>query len=84
MQAALKSYRLDFKYNYARIINSWEELMGKTIACRTTRLFISKRKLYVEVNSAPLKNELILSKHKIIEIIEDNIGKDIIEDVVVM
>ena len=80
----LNVYRLQSKFDEARLIESWEQLMGKSIAARTTRLFIKDKKLFVQVNSAPLKNELNLSKSKIIEIFEEEIGKDIIQQVVLL
>lgn len=80
----LNAYRLQRKFDETRLIDSWERLMGKSIALRTTKLFIKDKKLYVQVSSAPLKNELSLSKPKIIKIFEQEIGKDIIQQVILM
>lgn len=80
----LNAYRLETKYDEARLIDSWERLMGRSIAIRTTKLFIKDKKLYVQVNSAPLKNELSLSKPKILEIFGKEIGKDIIQQVILL
>ncbi|MEM1136468.1 MAG: DUF721 domain-containing protein [Bacteroidota bacterium] len=82
IQSLFKSYRIDRKFNYATIINSWEDLMGKTIASRTGRIFIKEGKLFVEIFSAPLKNDMKFSKTKIIDIINNHIGEKIIRDVV--
>ena len=80
----LNVYRLQNKFDEARLIDSWDRLMGKSIALRTTKLFIKDKNLFVQVNSAPLKNELSLSKPKIIEIFEREIGKDIIRQVILL
>ena len=62
IQKLLKSYHIERKYNYALIINSWEQIMGKTIASRTTKMFAKNKILFVELRSAPLKNELYIAK----------------------
>ncbi|MDN5216283.1 DUF721 domain-containing protein [Fulvivirgaceae bacterium BMA12] len=80
----LNVYRLQGKFDETRLVDSWEQLMGKSIAARTNKLFIKDKKLFVQVNSAPLKNELKLSKPKIIEIFEKEIGKDIINEIVLL
>lgn len=77
-------YRLKGKYNEARLITSWEKLMGKTIANRTGKIFIKKQVLFVEIQSAPLKHELNMSKSKIMDILKKEIGEGIIEEIIFM
>jgi len=55
--------------------------MGPTIASRTARMFIKKKTLYVNMNSAPLKQELNMSKAKVLKLIHQKVGIDIIDDV---
>lgn len=80
----LKTYELQEKFNETRLIGSWETIMGKPIANRTHRLFIKDKKLFVELTSAPLKHELNLSKSKILELFNREIGKNVIEEVVIL
>ncbi len=82
MHSALKSYRLDKKYLHEQIKNSWEEMVGKTVASRTTKMFVSKEKLYVEINSAPLKNELSLKKKMILEIVQSKFGEEAVSEII--
>ena len=83
MESLLESYRLKGKYKQVQLINNWERIMGKPIAVRTTDLYVHKNILFVTVSSAPLKNELNFSKHKIIELFEREMGKGIIDDIVI-
>ncbi|MEN8248931.1 MAG: DUF721 domain-containing protein [Bacteroidota bacterium] len=76
------AYRIKGKADKTSIITLWEELMGKTIAARTTKLFFKEDVLYVELSSAPLKQELTISKGKILTLIEDKIGHGVIKDIV--
>ena len=77
----IDSYKLRGKYDQARLINSWETLMGKPIARRTEKLFVKDRILFVKLNSAPLRQELTISKLKVLEIIHRVVDKELVEDV---
>ena len=56
--------------------------MGNTIASRTGKITLYNKKLKVKIESAPLKNELNLSKSKVLEVLEKELGKGVIEDIV--
>ena len=81
IQNFLKSQRMERRYNYALITNSWEDIVGKTVASRTTKMFVKDSILFVEVNSAPLKNELCIAKTKILEKIEEFVGEKVLNDI---
>ena len=76
-----ETYHLKRKVDEGTVIALWPKLMGKPIANRTTKLFFKDKKLIVELSSAPLKQELILSKKKILELFSIEIGPGIVEDV---
>jgi len=76
----LKEEKLDGKLNEHKLKGIWQELMGPTIASRTDRMFIKKKILYVNMNSAPLKQELNMSKAKVLKLINEKMGIDFIED----
>ena len=76
-----ETYNLKRKVDEGTVIGLWPKLMGKPIATRTTKLFFRDKKLIVELNSAPLKQELILSKKKILELFAKEIGLGVVEDV---
>lgn len=78
----LQDYHLESKYTATLIRNSWERIMGKPIASRTTTISLHQRKLKVRLNSAPLKNELNMSKSRILELLEEEFGKGVVEEIV--
>jgi len=82
MESLLKNYHIESKYYQTQLISSWELLVGKAIAKRTSKIFIKEKKLFVVLTSAPLKNELVLSKNKILEIIKEKFKVEVIEDIV--
>ena len=82
MRDLLDAYKLTARYEQTQLIQSWERLMGSPIARRTDKLFIKDQKLYVKLNSAPLKQELNLSKSKILALFLQEFGEVIVTDVV--
>jgi predicted nucleic acid-binding Zn ribbon protein len=81
-QDLLKAYRLEDTYQEKLLISSWPTLVGKTIADRTSNVYIKDKKLMVKINSGPVKKELQLNKSKVIALIESQIGKGIVDDVI--
>ncbi len=81
-QDLLKAYRLEDTYQEKLLISSWPELVGKTIADRTSNVYIKDKKLFVKITSGPVKKELQLNKSKVIALIESQIGTGIVADVV--
>ncbi len=81
-QDMLQNYKLDSRYTATVIQTSWEKLMGKPIASRTSKISLYNKKLKVTITSAPLKNELNMSKSKILELLEKEFGKGVIEEIV--
>jgi hypothetical protein len=78
----LELYKLRSKFNETYIVAYWEQIMGLPISSRTTELYIKERKLFVQLDSAPLRNELLLAKTKIISLLNKQVGEDIIDEVV--
>ena len=82
MQDLLKSYHIDGKFQETQLISSWESIMGNAIAKRTGKIYIKNRKMFVELTSAPLKQEMNMSKSKVMEMINNLFKKNVIEEIV--
>ena len=85
MQDAMKQFlnhsRLKQGIQSVQIEKVWEEVMGKTIAQHTDKLEIKGHTLFITSKVAPLKNELLYQKEKIIERINEAMGEKIIYEV---
>ena len=79
----LKNSGLTQKLKRARIINHWEELIGKAIAKKTTSIYIKKKTLFVSLNSSVVKNELMMMRQQIIDAINKEAGEILIEKIVI-
>jgi predicted nucleic acid-binding Zn ribbon protein len=82
LEQMFDAYNIKGKADQTSIVNQWEELMGKTIASRTSKLFFKGKVLYVELSSAPLKQELVMAKQKIIRLLNEKIGDNTITDII--
>jgi len=83
IQQFLQKSRLKSGIQALRIEEVWEELMGKTIAKYTDKIQIINHTLYISSSVAPLKNELLYQKEKIIERINEALGEKVVKDVVI-
>lgn len=79
----IKERHLKPKLDEARIKERWAELMGKPIAKYTTDVSLKNGRLYIRIESAPLKKELTYSKEKIKELFNKEMGEDTIKDVLI-
>ena len=77
----LKKSRLKQGIQSVQIEEVWEAVMGKTIAQYTDKLEIKGRTLFITTAVAPLKNELLFQKVKIIERLNETLGEKIIDEV---
>ena len=56
--------------------------MGKMIANHTKDIFVKHKQLFVTLDSSALRNELAMAKSKIVKMLNQTAGADVIEDVV--
>lgn len=66
-----------------QITDVWEQIMGKTIARYTEKIQIVNRTLFINTSVAPLKNELLYQKEKIIQRVNEALGEATVTDVVI-
>ncbi|WP_422361649.1 DUF721 domain-containing protein [Reichenbachiella sp.] len=81
IDAMLKSYNLNKKFDQTTLVSTWNKIMGKAIANRTSKLEVRNNVLIVTLNSAPLKHELNQSRHKVLNLLEKEFGKPVVRDV---
>ncbi len=77
----MRAYSLDKKMKEYDILSKWEEMVGKGVSLRTTSLRIRDKVLYVELNSSTVRNELQHAKSLIILRVNQEAGKELINDI---
>ncbi len=83
MQQFLKKSKLRTGIQAVQIEEVWEKIMGKTVAKYTDKIQIIGSTLFVTTTVAPLKNELLYQKEKIIERVNEALAEKVIKEVVI-
>ena len=65
-----------------KLLHSWEKVLGTSISRYTESLFIRKRSLYVRLSSSVLKNELMMSREKLVSRLNAEAGMSVIDDII--
>jgi predicted nucleic acid-binding Zn ribbon protein len=82
LQQFVKANKLEKGLAEYRLMKSWNELLGVTVARRTKSLHIRNRKLFVTLYSSVAKNELEMIKDTLIGRLNEAAGMKVIDDIV--
>ena len=79
----LEVYKLKGKLNQSRVKSLWANLMGPSIMMHTSEIKVFREKLYVTIDSAPLRQELFMGRAKILKMINEELGEAYLKDVII-
>jgi predicted nucleic acid-binding Zn ribbon protein len=82
IEQMLQVYNLRRKVDETSLIVAWPEMMGKAVANRTKDIFIRDRKLFIRLESAVIKNDLMMMRSDIIEKMNERAGASIIDEII--
>lgn len=83
LQQFLKQSRLKGNIQSLQIEELWEEMMGKTISRYTDSIQIVNQTLFISTTVAPLRNELVFQKEKILQRVNEALGENTVREVVI-
>jgi len=66
----------------ARLYGLWDELLGLTVAKNTRNKYITGRKLIVELDSSIIRNQLFMMRQEIVTQLNKQLGKNLIDELV--
>jgi predicted nucleic acid-binding Zn ribbon protein len=78
----LKALRLKQRVKEFEVIRHWEELLGPSVAEKTTRIYIREKTLFVQIQSSVLRNELFVQQEQIIRFLNEKAGQSVIDRIV--
>jgi predicted nucleic acid-binding Zn ribbon protein len=78
----LDSFHLKERVNEMRLKENWEKIFGKTITKYTQHISVRDKKLFLNIESASLRQELTFNKAKMIERINESIAPGFVEEIV--
>ena len=82
LKAYVKAQGLKRPMIEGNVKSTWLKLMGPSIASKTSNIYIKDSVLYINLNSAVLRNELMLMQDAIISRFNEAVGEDVVERVI--
>lgn len=79
----VSAMKFERKLKEVDVVQSWEKLLGKSIAGYTRNIYLSKRILYVEISSSVVKNELVMMREEIRKRLNELAGEEMVEKIVI-
>jgi len=83
---ALKEFvqtnKLETGLNKVNVTDAWAKLMGNGVNHYTTAVQLERNTLYVQLSSSVLREELSYGKEKIITMLNEELGKEIIKKLI--
>ncbi len=67
--------------NEQRASAAWIDVVGPAINRYTSRRYVDRGVLHVYMTSAPLKNELMFNRDKLIEALNRRVGVDVVKEI---
>jgi predicted nucleic acid-binding Zn ribbon protein len=81
LEVFLQKYHLNSGLLQVKIEKIWEEQMGQGIASYTQKVVLKNDTLILYLTSAALREELSYGKDKIIKILNEALGREIIKEI---
>ena len=83
LKAYFEEMKMEKKLKEVNLLNHWEEIIGKSIALRTDRLYIKDKTLFVHMNSSVARDKLMMIREPLIKAINDRAGENMINKIVI-
>lgn len=82
LSRTLKGLKIERRIKQESAILNWSKVVGDRIASQSTPLRVKDAILFVRVENASWRNELIFLKGKIIQELNQSVGDNVIKDIV--
>jgi predicted nucleic acid-binding Zn ribbon protein len=86
LNEVLKEYRsemnIDTRLKEVSLINAWEDIAGRAIARRTSKVYLKDGKLFIYLTSPVVRNELSMAKESLRERLNEEAGEDLVKEII--
>jgi predicted nucleic acid-binding Zn ribbon protein len=79
---SLKNLQIDGKINETRILDAWSDVVGPVISAHTGNKYVSRRVLYVQMDTPIIRSELQMMRQHLVEMLNNAAGAETIKDIV--
>lgn len=78
----VETNKLDRGLDKVNVRDAWTKLMGNGVNNYTTAISLERETLYVQLSSSVLREELSYGKQKIITMLNEDMGKEVVKKLV--
>ena len=82
LQDYIKEMNFTDKLREVDVVNSWEDIVGKAISLRTTKIYFKDHILYVHLSSSVVRNELLMLREALRLKINEKAGGEVVKEIV--
>ncbi len=83
LKEMIDHYRLKPRLDQTRIETLWKTTMGPSIVNYTREIKLVKDVLYIRIESSSLRHELTLGREKIVKMINEGLGEEVVREVII-
>ncbi|WP_159024086.1 DUF721 domain-containing protein [Formosa sp. L2A11] len=78
----VETNKLERGLDKVNVRDAWTKLMGNGVNNYTTAISLERDTLYVQLSSSVLREELSYGKSKIITMLNEELGKDLVQKII--
>lgn len=82
LQSFIKKNKLEKGIDNVNVVDAWKKLMGNGVNNYTTHIELKNTTLFVALSSSVLREELSYGKSKMIALLNEELGKELITKIV--
>jgi predicted nucleic acid-binding Zn ribbon protein len=81
IRAYLKESGLEKPLKERELVQSWESLLGRSVARATSRIYLKEGKLIVHLTSSVVRNELFMLQEEIRRKLNEAAGEEMVREI---
>lgn len=82
LQGLVDAFGLQEKLDEQAVVSAWDDIAGGMVARHTRSVKLRHHKLYIKVDSAPLRQELTYMRSDLVKAINERFGRELVKEVV--
>ena len=84
IQQFIRAHRMQGKLDEVDVVKAWGVVFGVFVEKKTRSLRLQlDGKLWVKLDSGPLKEELMMAKGKMVDLLNEELGRPLIKEIVI-
>ncbi len=82
IEQMLSVYKIRRRFDETAVVTHWADIVGKSVANRTSEIFINNKRMFLRIESSVIKNDLVMMRTQIIEQINSKAEGIIVEEII--